>query len=110
MPKLTRQRANPIQVEQPKKNYAIRAVQAQLSKGGVIYQPIREFSLGKEVSLVGYITEANDLQREFDEDCDPVRVYVLEDGIPICAALDSKASLMKITGWSDTHTTRRLAA
>jgi hypothetical protein len=80
----------------------IRVVQAQMVEGVVEFVTIREYGMG-DIHIKRYINEANRLQQEFDKDMDPVRVYVLEDGIPVFAGLSSKESRMQIFGWNDTH-------
>lgn len=42
--------------------------------------------LGSDTPFSTYRKEALALQQEFDDDCDPVRVYVCREGVPTYAA------------------------
>jgi len=80
----------------------IRAIAATpAADGGITYKTVSIVRFGKDASVHKYKSEANRLQAEFDADCDPVRVYVYEDGIPMFAALIAKASLCRILNVTD---------
>lgn len=91
-------------IEKKHGKLSILAIDAQLYKDGLLFQPIRDYSLGEEAGFMALKREADKLQREFDEDCDPVRVYICEDGIPVYAALNAKENLCRIKNLSDITT------
>lgn len=69
-------------------------------KGGS-QETVFEGGLGKDATPNMYKLQAAKLQDDFDRDCDPVRVYVYEDNVPVWAARSAKMNLCRIKQMTD---------
>ena len=75
----------------PIKKLEIRVVTAKATKDGVVHETTNEYSIqppsGVDEGRIKniYRKEADTLQAEFDKDSDSVRVYVVEDNVPVYA-------------------------
>jgi hypothetical protein len=60
-------------------------IQIVLAESSSSYRIVRAFGLGEDASFAEYQRQVDSLQGEFDDSSEPVRVYVIEDGVPVYA-------------------------
>jgi hypothetical protein len=68
------------------KGHTIMIVRTHAQRDGAHHHTAHAFGLG-DVGFGVYRQHADELQRRFDQDADPVRVYVCFNGMPDYAAL-----------------------